>query len=177
LHAQFGKAIGEGGIAVGRGGMGGLDRGATSGEFGGFGSGIPSVVVDDDFLDLVETVGELADVAEDGLVLVELRASSATQDRVLLMLWDDGDSNLKGSQVFDIGKIGTAVLDKTFGLLDGGRGFGQEVVKRLVLDDGADLCLLFQVLNVRVWLDRGRGGVGVGNGHVGGRVRVGRAHD
>jgi hypothetical protein len=157
--------------------MGRLNGGATSGHVGGSGSGISAVVVDDDFLDLVEAVGELADVAEDGLVLVKLRASPAAQDRVLLMLWDDGDSNLKGSQVFDIGKVGTAVLDKTLGLFDGGRGFGQEVVERLVLVDGGDLCLLFQVLNVWIWLDRGRGGVGVGDGHVGGRVRVRRAHD
>lgn len=178
LHAQFGEAIGEGSIAIGSGRRGGLDRRATRRQVRSLLGRISPVVINDDFLDLVEAIGKLADLAEDGLVLVELRASPAAQDGILFMLWDDGDRNLKGSQIFDIGKIGPAVLDKTFGLFDGGRGLGEQVVERLVLVDRADFGLVLQVLNVRVRPVRCSGGGGIGNGHVvGGRSRVRRAHD
>lgn len=62
-------------------------------------------------------------------MLSELRALPATQDRILFMLWNYGDSNLKGSQIFDISEIWAAIFDKTFGLLDCLGGLVEEVIQ------------------------------------------------
>lgn len=124
--------------------------------------------MDDDFLDLVKAIRLSVDALFDTLAGREqaeakclgacrtylykvlmgfVSRATVGQRGVIAVTWDDVGRNLESAQIFDIGEVGSTVLEKGVGLSEGRFGDSKQLVQRLIDADSLS-CFLLKVGDV-----------------------------